>query len=165
MNHFMLEKEKEIEAARRKTRQTLDGAKATAEYVFDEIDKLRKARAAELSAEELAKKKREIREAMRRGEEVAGALSDDAPDDYVLPRPLKKGDDVKMRNIGKRGVLLEDPDKNGNVRIQCGPVVTRTHIDNLRLLEKEEQKEKKEAKSIHHVSAVGSFSPVRMTPF
>ena len=154
-----LEKEKEIEAARRKTRQTLDGAKATAEYVFDEIDKLRKAKAAELSAEELAKKKREIREAMRRGEKVAGALSDDAPDDYVLPRPLKKGDDVKMRNIGKRGVLLEDPDKNGNVRIQCGPVVTRTHIDNLRLLEKEEQKEKKEAKSIHHVSAVGSFSP------
>ena len=159
INTLNAEKEKEIEIARKKTRQTLDGAKATAEFVFDEIEKLRKKQAAELSAEELAKKKKELREAMRKGELDAAEIDRDTDDDYVLPRPLKKGDNVKMRNIGKHGVLLDDPDKSGNVRVQCGPVTTKTNILNLRLIEDEKKVKNKVEKSVHRISAGGSFSP------
>ena len=155
------EKEREIEAARNKVRQTLDSARATAEFVFEEVEKLRKKQAKDISAEELAKKKRELRDAVMRGEADASQLSDDTDDGYVLPRPLKKGDEVKMRNIGKHGVLIEDPDRSGNVRIQCGPVITRTSVTNLRLIDKKAEKgaaEKKE-RNVHRVSAVSSFSP------
>lgn len=159
INSMNAEKEREIEAARTKVRQTLDGARATAEFVFEEIEKLRKQKAKDLTAEELAKKKKELRDAMRRGEENASDINKDADDDYVLPRALKKGDDVKMRNIGKRGVLLEDPDRSGNVRIQCGAVITRTNVSNLRLLDKEDKPKEKQEKSVHRVTAVGGFSP------
>ncbi|MBQ5808654.1 MAG: endonuclease MutS2 [Clostridia bacterium] len=153
------EKEREIEAARTKVRQTLDSARATAEFVFDEIEKLRKQKAKDISAEELARKKRELREAMRKGEEDAAAINRDPDDDYVLPRALKKGDEVKMRNIGKHGILLEDPDRSGNVRIQCGAVVTRTSVTNLRLLDKSEKPKQKEQKSVHRVTTSSGFSP------
>ncbi len=156
---FLAAAEKDAEDARKKTRQTLDSARASAEFVFEEIEKLRKKSAEKITAEELARKKREIREAIARGEADASALEDGTDDGYVLPRPLKKGDDVKMRNIGKRGILLEDPDKRGDVRIQCGAVVTKTNVSNLRLLEKEEKKEKKSPVNTHRISAGGGFSP------
>lgn len=156
---FLAAAEKDAEDARKKTRQTLDSARASAEFVFEEIEKLRKKSAEKITAEELARKKREIREAIARGEADASALADETDDGYVLPRPLKKGDDVKMRNIGKRGILLEDPDKRGDVRIQCGAVVTKTNVSNLRLLEKEENKEKKSPVNTHRISAGGGFSP------
>ncbi|MBQ4297187.1 MAG: endonuclease MutS2 [Clostridia bacterium] len=156
---FLAAAEKDAEDARKKTRQTLDSARASAEFVFEEIEKLRKKSAEKITAEELARKKREIREAIARGEADASALADETDDGYVLPRPLKKGDDVKMRNIGKRGILLEDPDKRGDVRIQCGAVVTKTNVSNLRLLEKEEKKEKKSPVNTHRISAGGGFSP------
>ena len=156
---FLAAAEKDAEDARKKTRQTLDSARASAEFVCEEIEKLRKKSAEKITAEELARKKREIREAIARGEADASALADETDDGYVLPRPLKKGDDVKMRNIGKRGILLEDPDKRGDVRIQCGAVVTKTNVSNLRLLEKEENKEKKSPVNTHRISAGGGFSP------
>lgn len=156
---FLAAAEKDAEDARKKTRQTLDSARASAEFVFEEIEKLRKKSAEKITAEELTRKKREIREAIARGEADASALADETDDGYVLPRPLKKGDDVKMRNIGKRGILLEDPDKRGDVRIQCGAVVTKTNVSNLRLLEKEENKEKKSPVNTHRISAGGGFSP------
>ncbi|MBQ7010298.1 MAG: endonuclease MutS2 [Clostridia bacterium] len=159
INALNAEKEREIEAARTKVRQTLDGARATAEFVFDEIDKLRKQKAKDISAEELARKKREMREALLKGEDNASAINRDPDEGYVLPRALKKGDDVKMRNIGKHGVLLEDPDRSGNVRIQCGSVITRTNVSNLRLIEKENKPKEKQEKSVHRVSAMGGFSP------
>ncbi|MBQ7172219.1 MAG: endonuclease MutS2 [Clostridia bacterium] len=159
LSAFLAAAQKDAEDAKKKTRQTLDSARASAEFVFDEIEKLRKKSAEKITAEELARKKREIREAIARGEADASALSGETDDGYVLPRPLKKGDDVKMRNIGKRGVLLEDPDKRGDVRVQCGAVVTKTNVSNLRLLEKEAEKAKKAPANTHRVSAGGGFSP------
>ncbi len=159
LSAFLAAAQKDAEDAKKKTRQTLDSARASAEFVFDEIEKLRKKSAEKITAEELARKKREIREAIARGEADASALAGETDDGYVLPRPLKKGDDVKMRNIGKRGILLEDPDKRGDVRVQCGAVVTKTNVSNLRLLEKEEEKAKKAPANTHRVSAGGGFSP------
>ena len=55
--------------------------------------------------------------------------------DYVLPRPLKKGDTVLIVSLNREGVLESDPDKNGNVTVQAGVLHTRTKVKNLRLVE------------------------------
>ena len=64
-------------------------------------------------------------------------------EEYIPPRPYKKGDAVLHRNIGTRGVLLDDPDKNGNVTIRMGAVKTRANTADLRLLDEAELKQEK----------------------
>ena len=54
---------------------------------------------------------------------------------YELPRPLKKGDEVVLVNIGQKGILLSDPDKSGNVRVQAGIMQTRVKVKDLRTRE------------------------------
>ena len=74
---------------------------------------------------------------------VVGA-DDDA--DYVLPRPLKKGDVIRHRNLGTQGVVLEDPDKNGNTSVRMGAVKMRVNEKDLRLIEDAEEAKKAEQK-------------------
>ena len=38
-------------------------------------------------------------------------------------------------NINKKGVLLDDPDRDGNVNVQAGIIKTRTKVSNLMLLD------------------------------
>ena len=67
-------------------------------------------------------------------------------ENYVLPRPLKKNDLVILRNLGTEGILLEDPDKQGNVTVKSGIAKTKTNISNLVLVtEKKTEKNNKPA--------------------
>ena len=50
-------------------------------------------------------------------------------------RPVKKGDDVMIINIGKKGMVVDVPDKDGNVTVQAGIIKTRTKVSNLMLLD------------------------------
>ena len=62
---------------------------------------------------------------------------DEIDENYELPRELKKGDRVILRNLGTEAVLLDDPDKSGNVRVQAGILQTRVNIKDLKLKENE----------------------------
>ena len=53
----------------------------------------------------------------------------------MLPRPLKKSDEVLIVSIGKKGILLADPDAKGNVEVQVGMMKTRAKIKDLQLVE------------------------------
>ena len=68
---------------------------------------------------------------------------------YVLPRPLKAGDNVLIYDIDKNGTVLRAPDGNsGEVLAQAGIVQTRAPLSNLRLAE-----EKPERKGYRTVTA------------
>ena len=56
-------------------------------------------------------------------------------EDYVLPRPLKKGDHVLLVDIDKTGVVLQEAGKSGEVLVQTGLIKSRIPIGNLRLLD------------------------------
>ena len=56
-------------------------------------------------------------------------------DDYVLPRPLQKGDRVLIFDIDKEGTVLETG--KDNVLVQSGIIKTRVPIKNIRLLKQE----------------------------
>ncbi len=74
---------------------------------------------------------------------VVGADDDE---DYVLPRPLKKGDVVRHRNLGTQGVVLDDPDKGGNMNVRRGAVKMRVNEKDQRLVEGADEAKKSEQK-------------------
>ena len=134
LNKRFAESDKEIENAKQKAHQMMVGAKATSEFIFQQLDEIKKQQESDRFAEGLAEAKRTIRARMREYDDQYNTV--EVPEDeYVLPRELKKGDEVILRNINKRGVLLDNPDKNGNVSVQAGVVKTKTNVGNLKLID------------------------------
>lgn len=134
--------EAELESARRKARQTIEGARISAEYILNDLDKIRKRKAEELSAQEIAEAKRAARERAGQSAGLYAELEDENEAEYVPPRPYKKGDEVKLKLLGRNGILLDAPDKKGNVKIQTGRVTTTANVRDIRLIEKESEKNK-----------------------
>ncbi len=127
--------ENELERARNKAASMVESAKASSEYIFDQLDKLQKQRESERLGSELERTRREVRQYIRKNDDKYNPVDERTNENYVLPRKLRKGDSVLIVNIGKQGVLVDDPDNGGNVQVQAGIIKTRTNIKNLRLVE------------------------------
>lgn len=122
-------KEKERAAA------IVESAKASSEYIFSELDKVRRARDSERLGEELDAARRGIREHLKKNEDKFNPVEERRDEDYVLPRELRVGDEVLLVNINKKGVVNALPDKDGNVLVTAGIIKTRTPLSNLKLLD------------------------------
>lgn len=161
-------KEKEAELERRlhnaekesarmieKAQNLLDGARATSEYVFAELDAAKKAS----DASKTADAKKDVKRRMREYDDKLNPIMEKEDDGYVLPRPLKKGDNVIHRNLGVAGVLLEDPDKNGNVSVRLGAAKSRANIKDLKLVEDNAKQKKKDPQSTFKATVSRNFRP------
>ena len=60
------------------------------------------------------------------------------------------------RNLGTQGILLEDPDKNGNVSVRMGAVKMRVNVKDLKLVEDAEKVKKKEEQKQSRLRTVAS---------
>ena len=154
-------KNAENESARmlEKAQRLLDGARVTSEYVFSELDEAKKAKNSDNFGDKLANAKKDIRRKMREYDDTLNPVSDDGDDGYVLPRPLKKGDTVFHKNIRVEGVLLEDPDKNGNVSLRMGVAKTRANVKDLKLVEDSNKNKKQDPKSSYKAVVSRNFKP------
>ncbi len=132
------EAEKMLEDAQKKSTELLNTARASSEFVFDQLDKLKKARDSERLAGELDEKRRNIRKHLRENEDKIDPVQSKEGENYVLPRALRKGDNVLIRNINKRAVVMSLPDKRGNLMVRAGLIDMRTSESNLKLLEDDE---------------------------
>ena len=126
----------ESEQMLEKARQMITGAKISAEFVFDQLDKLQKEKDSPNFSKKYGQAKKELREKLSRDDDLYNPI-DEIDDNYVLPRPLIKGDRVILRNLGNEAVLIENPDKSGNVTVQAGILKTKTNISNLMLVTKD----------------------------
>ncbi|MBQ9416328.1 MAG: endonuclease MutS2 [Clostridia bacterium] len=154
--------EKELADARAKSQAMLQSARASSEYIFHEADRVRQIQDAQKKAEATAKARQEVRNALRNHQDLLDTLPEvyDDRGDYTLPRDPVKGDRVVIRSIGQQGVVLEDTDKAGNVRVQSGSLRTKVPKEDLRLLlpedleklerGKEEKDAKKKGKPVLH---------------
>ena len=119
-----------------------------------------KERAEEIKKEELEKARQSIRAELRAKSGEYDPIEDLTDTDYVLPRPLVKGDTVLIMSIGQTGTVLSPADKNGMVRVQAGRVMTRTEEKNLKLIEKQSGAvQKNKDKRAYKNTVVKSFSP------
>ena len=124
--------ERESEAMLEKARQMITGARASAEFIFAKLDKIQKEKDALDFSSKYGKLKKDLRSKLSEDDDRYNPI-EKIEENYELPRPLAKGDKVILRNLGTEGVLLDNPDKNGNVTVQAGIVKTKTNIKNLAL--------------------------------
>ena len=153
--------EAESAAMAEKAREIISGARASAEYVFDKLDKLQKEKDKNGFASMYASAKKELRSKLLDADDVYNPVTE-IPDNYTLPRALAKGDKVVLRNIGSEAVLLDNPDKAGNVTVQSGIIKTKTNVKNLYLITGEAQKPSSAPKprpTKKTISVDKSFSP------
>lgn len=127
--------EQELEKARAEASSIIKSAKVSSEFVMEQLEKVKRERDSENLASALEEGRRNIRKQLRDSDAAVNPVHERVAEDYVLPRALKKGDDVLIVNINKKGVLLDDPDRDGNVNVQAGIIKTRTKVSNLMLLD------------------------------
>ena len=125
--------EEEARRAREKARSIVDSARATGDFILKQLDDAKKAQDKKNFGEVLQNSKKNIRNEVKSYMDKNREEPED--DGYVLPRPLRKGDDVEHRTLGTRGTLLEDPDKKGNVTVQMGILKTKFNVSQLKLLD------------------------------
>ena len=135
-------------------------AKASSDFIMEQMDKLKKAKDSERLGAELQDARRAVREHLRENSDKFDPVQNKRDENYVLPRKLKKGDEVIIMTLGSEATLLEDPDKSGNVRVQAGILQTRVKIKDLRLKENEPtviSGQKKQKASTYTVERSSSF--------
>ncbi|MBO5883144.1 MAG: endonuclease MutS2 [Clostridia bacterium] len=128
--------EKETERASRKAREMVDSARATSDFIMEQLEKVKKERESQKLGEELEKARREIRENLRIYGDKFDPVEDRVIENYKLPRALKRGDEVFIVSLGKRAILTEDP-VGSKVEVQAGIIKTRVKVSDLQLVENE----------------------------
>ncbi|WP_419561415.1 Smr/MutS family protein, partial [Ruminococcus sp.] len=92
----------------------------------------------------------------------ANPVSESRNEGYVLPRPLKKGDNVLIVDTNRKGIIITPPDNSGMCFIQAGIMKTKIDVKKLQLIEKQQpQKQTKKPVKKGGVSKNGIES--RMT--
>lgn len=151
---------RESETARKKAKAALDSARATGDYIIEELEKVRKKQNTKDFEENLANAKRAVRNRLRQASDELDPVDESKVENYVLPRELKKGDTVIHKSLGTSGTLLADPDKNGNVEVQMGIIRSRLNIKDLMLDESEKNSVQGKGTVKKYMANVGaSFSP------
>ena len=123
----------EIERAQREAAALVQKTRQQAQGLLDELDALRREKNAMLTAEQKARLKAGIRNLEKASDPVHEKRTNE---DYVLPRPLKVGDNVLIYDIDKAAVVLELPKTGDQVLVQAGIIKTRVPMKNLRLTDK-----------------------------
>ncbi len=155
--------EKEAEAARKKAAAMVQSAKASCDFIYEQMDKMRKAQEAANAAAQLDAARRAVRDHLRTTGDIFDPIEVQEEDEgYVLPRPLRKGDKVRIVTIHKEGIVTEEP-KGNLVAVQAGVVRTKARIEDLRLIEEDERGQKK--KSAQKPAVKSSVSVERSNQF
>lgn len=129
-------KDKEIELARREVRSIIERVSRQSAQLMDELEEIRKSKDKEEFSKKVSEQKMQYKRQINGLYDEAAKLSEHN-ETYVLPRPLKKGDDVTVVDGNKNGIVISPPDASGNVMLQVGIMKTKVHVSKLRLVEKE----------------------------
>ena len=128
--------EKESQDIMEKAREIITGARASAQFVFDKLDKIQKEKDSKDFSSKYTSLKRDLRQKLAEADDIYNPI-DEIDENYILPRQLVKGDRVILRNVGTEAILLDNPDKSGNVTVQSGIAKTKTNVKNLMLVTNE----------------------------
>lgn len=135
INRRLGESEVTLEKAREKAQAILTSAKVSSDYILEQADKVRRAQETDRLASQLEETRRNVRNYLRENESLIDPVDERRDENYVLPRPLRKGDEVYLMDIGKQAVVLSEPDRSGSVMVKAGIITTKTKVKNLKLVE------------------------------
>jgi len=140
--------ENELEKARIEANRMISAARSSCEYVFQELDRLKKEKDREAFRENYEKSRSELRAKLREGEKNSDTDMEIEEGEAELPRALVVGDTVLITGIGKEGTVEKI---NGNtVTVRTGNMSMKVKDTTLRLITdlkkgKDQKKQKKSA--------------------
>ena len=143
--------ESELDKAHVQAQRIIASTKASSEFVFDEINKLRKDKEKKDNKERLEQARAAIKNSLKNAESVSYSASSMAEDEeYVPPRPFKVGDSVLLSDVNKSGIIKSISGENALVR--AGIIDVKTETANLRLIDETPQKIKKGSSSFERTN-------------
>ena len=140
--------EAEIEKQALKARQILDSARASSEFIFRQLEDLRKQEDKEKRLAMMSNAREEVRRRLRESEGLLSGVDIkevSLDEDYVLPRPLVVGDKVYLVTLGQEGVVTALKNKDGLVAVTAGILKTKVSEDKLRLIDGKSKFQRKAA--------------------
>ena len=138
INKKIAKSEDDITKSTLKARQILDSARASSEFIFRQLEELKKAEDKAQRDKMMSSAKEEIRKRLRESEALFEGISIkeiSLDEDYKLPRPLKVGDKVYVITVNSEGVVTALKDKKGLYAVTCGVLKTKVTEDKLRLID------------------------------
>jgi DNA mismatch repair protein MutS2 len=138
LNAKIKKSEDEIQKMTLKARQILDSARASSEFIFRQLEEMKKQEDKAKREEMMLRAREEVRRKLRESEAMFEGIDVreiSLDDDYKLPRPLVVGDKVYLVTIGKEGVVTAPKDKNGMIGVTAGIFKTKVTEDKLRLID------------------------------
>lgn len=138
-NELSLAKQKgetQILMAQNEAKRILENAKRAAASLMMELDRLKREQSNEKNASEMARKaKAALKQHLNTIDDMTYEKNDfdGDDDDYVLPRPLKTGDNVFVKTLGAEAEVVS-LDKNGNAEVKAGVMKMKVKTSELRLL-------------------------------
>lgn len=137
MEREKLEEEKsfELEKARRESAEILKRVTRESQSLIDELESIRKQKSKDNFAQMTVEAKHKQKNTLDRIYQEANSVAENT-DNYVLPRPLKKGDRVIISDTNRNGIIISPPDNKGICFVQIGIMKTKVDISKIRLVEK-----------------------------
>ncbi len=153
--------EKQLQKAQTQAAGIIRSARATSDFILDQLEEVKKARESEKLAEKLEGARAQIRKRLREAGDEVDPVTERKLEGYVLPRPLKVGDTVLVVDINKQGSVIEVSERDGKVTVKAGIMTFRTKMSNLMLEEdkpKDKQSKKVAAYSKYHTAVRSDFT-------
>lgn len=137
MEREKLEEEKsfELEKARRESAEILKRVTRESQSLIDELESIRKQKSKDNFAQMTVEAKHKQKNTLDRIYQETNSATENN-DNYVLPRPLKKGDRVIITDTNRNGIIISPPDNKGICFVQIGIMKTKIDISKIRLVEK-----------------------------
>ncbi|MGN0656795.1 MAG: endonuclease MutS2 [Ruminiclostridium sp.] len=140
-----LEKQKEFELGKARTQamSIVEQTRFGAEKLMGELDALKKEKDKEDFSDKVRSARSKTNSALDNMSDRANPVIERKKTKYKLPRELKIGDNVRLMDIGSKGVVISLPDAGGSCTVQVGMIKTRTAVDNLELITENPAPQKK----------------------
>ena len=130
--------EEEISKQAQKAKQILDSARASSEFIFRQLEELKKQEDKERRAEMMSRAKEEVRRRLAESEAMLSGIDlkeINLDEEYKLPRPLKVGDRVYVVTLSVEGEVTAIDEKKKLYSVTSGILKTKVTEDKLRLME------------------------------
>ncbi|HOO06747.1 MAG TPA: endonuclease MutS2 [Ruminococcus sp.] len=146
----------ELESARMKAMTIIEQTKAESNALLDELEKLRKEKEKESFSSDVSAMRSKTKQSFNKMYDTANPVGEGASDeDYVLPRPLKRGDTVYVVDLQRNGMISGDPGGKDQVFVQLGAMRVKMKTDRLRLVEAQKAPQKQQKAPQKKVGRVG----------
>lgn len=134
-----LEKSKQsiIDKASREANAIITRVERESDVLLDELKEIKKQKNKDNFEKRAIDAKHKAKTTINKLYNEANPVNSKKGNEYKLPRPLKKGDNVLITDTNAKGIVVTPPDDSGYCYIQAGIMKTKIHISKLRLKEKE----------------------------